>query len=659
MQTIPSPIPTGYDVLEAPVGSGATNTGLYDVLVGGLPFNLATSPDNPFVRRRVQATAQKLQQASEPGEATLTDWWRSAQSSFHGGAGQMFLEPGVPTPVAKVRFDTSFNIDPFTAGQVTRLPDVTSIYTLPSAETRAFAVSTNYGAGGASQDYALVAQGAVLMRFEFPHGGGAPTSGALSAPAVTSLVVTSMVTDGRAVYCGATWVSGGTPTSGVLRLDALDTGGTPVVIYAAAGAVAVYAGWVKGRLLAARGRSLYELDAGVSAGANAFPAATFTHASQLWEGSGGWASSPTGILCGGTSGGKSDAAELSLTSVAGVPTLTGGSIAFELPPGEQLTALASSSGSFLAVGTSVGVRFGKWNGFTSALEYGPLTVETTAPVYGFEGRARFVYNTATALLPGGESGLACVDLGTQVDDAGRLAWATNLPGDKALTGVSWDVSALPESRQLVFVVGDQVLLEGVGPGSTRPAWIRMSRTRMGTVEPKLFKLGRVRGNIQAGQLSVIAYVPNGPDEDATVLATFANTTVEPEEFRMPAGSREWVALRVSLGGADCVFNSYVISALPAPRWQWEYSIPCILQKNETNRSGVLVTPHLSARQRLEQVQKLVSAGDEVMFVEWDKASSARTLVTVADMEFRQASPPQRDSSFGGVLTLLLRTTEGP
>lgn len=653
---IPAPIPSAYVVATPPPGGGSTDTGRFDILVGGQPFNIAASADNPFRRTKVQAQAQRIQQASEPGEATLTDWWRSAQSSFHAGAGQTFLEPSVPSPVAKARFDTSYNVNVFTPGQVTRLPDTSAVYTSVYAN-RGFLVTGYSGA----DEYAIYTNYNDITQLVFAGAGSTAVPTTLPLPVGTSAAYCdSLCSDGVSYYGGMVWTEGGVQKMGVWR-GVIASATAPTIIYATSWTgTPVYVGWAKGRLMAAVGRSVYELNAQI-VGVNALPAsANFTHAATDWKGSGGWAESPTGVLIAGTAGTRSDIVELTLTDVDGAPTLVGGAVSATLPDGEYATSLKSYAGSFLAIGTSRGVRIGSWAEYSSALRYGPLTVETRLPVYGLAGRDRFIYATGTKVNANGRSGLVCIDLSTQVDEAGRLAWAADIPmpivhsQDEAQTA-----AVMPLSRRLIFSIQGKVFLEGDGPGSTGDAWLRTSKARMGTVEPKLFKLGRVRGTVSAAELSVAAYTPNASDEDAVPLATFTNLSTEPEEFRLPPGAREWIALRVGLTGSDCVFNGYVVSGLPAPRWQWEYTIPCHLQVTEKNRRGQEFKPPLTPRQRLTAMQELVEAGEEVQLVEWDKDGNVATAVTVTDLQFNQTSPPQKDSSFGGQLTFLLRTTEGP
>ncbi len=80
-------MPYGDDITEGipyalsnPAGSTAyILTGpAYEVAFAGLPFFLAASDEQPYRRVTAQYRKQQIDQTREPGEQTLTGWWRTS-----------------------------------------------------------------------------------------------------------------------------------------------------------------------------------------------------------------------------------------------------------------------------------------------------------------------------------------------------------------------------------------------------------------------------------------------------------------------------------------------------------------------------------------------------------------------------------------------------
>jgi len=99
----------------------------YDVAVGGEPFFLAPTDQNPYQRETAPYRKDQFDNGKEPGEQSLTGWWIRSQSSFHVGNGIKFYDPstGESSPY---RFADSQGVDVWTKGQVTLLKDVVSTH---------------------------------------------------------------------------------------------------------------------------------------------------------------------------------------------------------------------------------------------------------------------------------------------------------------------------------------------------------------------------------------------------------------------------------------------------------------------------------------------------------------------------------------------------
>ena len=104
----------------------------YDVAVGGLPFFLAPTDQNPYQRETAPYRKDQFDSASEPGEQSLTGWWIRSQSSFHVGNGIKFYDPS-SGEATKYRFADSQGVDVWTKGEVKLLKDVTNVHVTTGA----------------------------------------------------------------------------------------------------------------------------------------------------------------------------------------------------------------------------------------------------------------------------------------------------------------------------------------------------------------------------------------------------------------------------------------------------------------------------------------------------------------------------------------------
>lgn len=94
-----------------------------DVAVGGIPFMLATSSEVPQSIETIAVRKDQLDSEKDPGEQSLSGWWRRSQSSFHQGAGFLY-EPTTDDP--HEGFWDSENVEVFNKGDLTLLPAVVS-----------------------------------------------------------------------------------------------------------------------------------------------------------------------------------------------------------------------------------------------------------------------------------------------------------------------------------------------------------------------------------------------------------------------------------------------------------------------------------------------------------------------------------------------------
>lgn len=640
--TIPHLIPVVDPLPAVPLPPVANQAlfGTYDVAIGGQGFRLASDVDRPLVWDLMQyaiptySARSQLDNPSEPGEETLTTWWIRAQSSFHGGAGNLNIERiDLPPEFTHIRFDQSKNVDPWFPGELRRLPDTTRITTDTSPSIAACSLSADRAV--------YVNQSGQLMLLN----PDAPSTAQFTA---VLDVVTACCSDGQRAYAVS-------PTGGSVWRVSPSSTSTATEIATFTPTTSATVAWVKGRLMLGADNKVYEVDSTVSS-----PVALGTDELKYTHPTPGWAwrcfaESASSILAAGDAGSHSEVAEFALVTEAGTPTLAVADVALTMPPGERILSMLNTMSSFLALGTTAGIRIAEFGDAYSAsdLTYGPLILpvtETQFEVAALAARDRFIFAAGLAV---DEPGLVRVDLGTKTDQAGRYAYATDLIAPLAgLTATPVTaVVALPSGRLLFSVPGYGIVLEGDGPGTGREAWLRTSRIRFDTTEPKLFKLAHLRGDFSDSSLRCDGALSTG----VTSTATVGFVDGDPDEFALPSGTAEWLTLTFNLNGADCVLNSWGVKALPATRRQRSIQVTCAVADRETDRSGHRTVDRGSARNRVEALYELAEAGDVTIFQEFSLYGERRTLVRINRVMFEETARPTQTSDFGGRVTIQMET----
>jgi hypothetical protein len=608
--------------LGVPSASSATYTvsGVgYDHAIAGLPFLAASSDRYPYQRGLVDQRRQQVDTSDEPGEQSLEGWWLRSQSDFTGGAGTRFLEPVSDEFVAR-SFHTSVGVDVWTAGELSLLNDVESLKTLGSGATGCAVVAS----GGTEYLFSLDGSGV--------YRDGTAVTGWTSAP-------TSIVSAGsRLLACHA---------SGIDVLASPFT--TPTSLVTGAGS-APSAWWVKQRIMAAIGASLYEIP--LSGGA--LPAALYTHPNSDWR----WTAvveTPSAILAAGYAGSLSAIYRFTLDADGDLPVLSKAVTAAELPAGETIHGLFYYLG-LLCIGTSRGVRVGQVDG-QGGLVFGPLSYGSSAAVSAFAGRDRFVWfgvGDSPGLFDSGVSGAGLVRLDlSSTDGAGRYAWANDLR-----TALSGSVSA-------VQVLGNGRVAFTASDGSTGRLWretatpvaaggeLTTGLVRFNTLEPKVFRNVRIRGDVDGGTVTVYQWdgttrVSLATLDGATNLANLLETDPEPT-------GQLGLTLRLTPDGSDApTLTGWQLRALPAVERSQLIVVPLMCFDRETDQFGNLTGTEGSALARYRALVDAVGGGQIVTYQ--DLNTGERHAVQVEDIQFTQtASAKNTESGFGGFIQVRMRT----
>jgi hypothetical protein len=608
---------------EASAAAYTSTDYAYDYAIGGLPFLSAASDESPYIRETAPYRKEQFDAAQDVGEQSLVYWWLKSQSSFHGGAGQKYLDTALnDDPLQPIRFDTSLGVNVWTPGQVTLLRQA------PANVASTVSSQRLLGAVDGSTPVYFLAAGSALSRCT-----GSASSAVTWGGTGTIL---SLATDGsNYLAADSTGIYRGTLAGGA-GSKLWDTGSSKVTI-----------AWVKQRLVAGIGNKFYELDGS----GPTLPAAKYTHPNSGWQ----WTSiveGPSAIYAAGYAGSTSAIIKFTLDASGVVPTLTSAVQVAEMPPGEQITCLFTYLGSLMGIGTNRGVRVAEI-GSDGSLAYGPVVFSTPTPVRGMVGDDRFLYVGAGNGLDG-KSGLYRVDL-AQPLPFGGYAYATDLQAKVA--GEVSGVSLL--GTRLVFVVeGSGSYLQSDSlyePSGT----LTTSRIRYGTVEPKLLKYVRLRAAPLAGGLAVSYTGPNGT---TTRLGSFNTAgTTDLDELSVNSQPVEFASLTFTLSAtADQLdtpeFRSYQLKALPAAKRQRLMRLPMLCFDVERDRSGQQLNGVGSALRRLEALEALEEAGDAVLFQHFEADGRIRSrLVVIDEVRFIQQDPPSNANGWGGVVLATLRS----
>ncbi len=437
---------------------------VYDVAIGGEPFFLGASDKYPYHRETASYKRQQLDLTQQPGEQTFEGWWLRSQSSWHLGAGINYLEPLQGDDVI-YRFNKSNGVNVWTPGEATLLSDVVNVLAVSTESQLIGAIDGN------NVSCVFVSDGSALKRV-------APTGSTGSVTTVTyggsGSDIVSLTQDGTNYYAAnSTGIYKGLLTGSGTGSKVWDTG-----------TANVSTGWVKQRLFAGIGASLYEL---VGTGPT-LPTALYTHPNSNWK----WTSiveGPTAIYASGYAGTTSAIYKVSLDTDGTLPTLTSAVTAADFPDEEHVTSLGTYLGKYMLIGSNKGVRVGLID-TAGNIAYGGLTYNQASNdhITGFAFQDRFAYATVTQDIDG-KSGLIRIDLSTPNSD-GLYPWANDLAS--AATGNCNSVAFIGETNRLAFVVEGSGLYFQHPTQLVASGYLDTGAIRYNTMEKKHFKLIKVR-----------------------------------------------------------------------------------------------------------------------------------------------------------------------
>lgn len=624
------PAPQSYVTLTIPHSLARTGTSTnpyqdyyntYDYAIGGVPFRAEISPENPLIRSSAQFKKDQFDNGVEPGEQSLTGWWLRSQSSWHLGTGIVNSDVRLDE-TAEFRFANAEGVNPWIRGQMTLLRSM-DLASAGGSSVLALGVT-------GSADGVLYANDNALSLVT-DSGETAITWGG-------STTVLSIASDGASWYAAA---ADGIYTGALVGT----TTGSKLWTISAARCVLR---WLKSRLIAGIDEAIYELVPPVGTAPHTLPAATYTHPNSMWS----WtdmADGPSAIYAIGYHGVDSSILKLTLSTEGALPALTLATNAAELPRGETGRALYTYLGRYLMIGTSKGCRVAVI-GPDGAIDYGPL-IETPSSVRSFVAMDHYVWAGHSMGFEDGTSGALRIDLSEPLA-GGRYPYAKDV-----MCHVAGNVMSVTtfgrQNRAVLAVAGQGLYVESVDSYETS-GYFTTGRIRFHTLWPKLFKRLNVKADL-AGPIAISSIDDRGNE---VLLASISSASQQGEDLPInyPSTPQEFIQLRFTLSGDGLVtpvMRGYQAKALPGGPRPRRYVIPLRCYDNELGNDGVRSGYKDFGLERLAAVEALDSSGEVVLFQ--DLASNTAESVTIEQTEFRQVVAPQPGGTWGGILTVELRT----
>lgn len=618
-------IPTGsipVDLSQAVTQSQSSGYHL-DVSIDGIPFNLKPTNENPWVWEVREDRREQFDNSSEMGEQTFGFWWLRSQSSFHGGAGQEWLDSGTEDPaLSRIRFSSSESMDVFSvAGQATPRGVATNtaitsvVRGVPFTRTGVNKIAIAKG-NTDSLDFYNVSPFAFDANVSLGEGGAA---------------CLDITTDGERLFVAI--------NNKIIRID---EAGVQVDIATLAFTKAVRLAYVKKRLILAHGKDVYQVD--TDPGAPPVALVYGTHGIFQVR-TPGWAftdiaEGPNGIYLTGYAGLTGQVWQISETESGATIVLGGGTLQITLPTGEIPYAIFFYVNSLFVLGTSEGARVGSFSP-DGRPQFGPLSYELS-PV-------RCVGAIGRRVLIGADGGLYELDLGQLVTRAGAYAYAHRHDATtvSAYNSIVTSGSIGNVAAYAIHATGIEVEAAD-SSGSLATSWVTWS-----TTEPKRVYSVVVQGRVTTGTASVTVENFEG---DTAVYSIGADASRTSWEFGVDLDSSS--AFRVTVEfteGTDVNFlTSIQLKALPQERRYETIALPLMMHNFEQTSGGYTIGYDNFAVDRVKALISVARTNETITVV--NNVTNESYRCQIRDMQFRQVDgiAPAVGHKVGGTVNVVLR-----
>jgi len=622
----------------------------FDVAIGGMPFIYAITDQTPYKRQTAEFRTQRFDNARDPGEQSLSGsgYWIRSQSSFHLGGGITYQEPIVGTPdEVKFQFSDSVGIDPWTPGQL-QLLHSTSLTQASTALSGVFSTIIS----GVEYLVKVTGSSAVTARVTLTTTAGS----------VTTVINNSQITE------AILWAAMGgndlmmvTPTK-VWRYSFDE--GTPALHqdYAinTANATSARISYVKQRFMLGytdvnKNTFVYELVRNLGSSINLSTLTAVNGSATLPIGFSfmGITESSAAIYVGGFSGDEGLAMKISVDNNGSLSTMT---TVLVLPRGEKLTGLYGYLGTFVAVGTSRGVRIAIADA-EGNLSYGPLVYESASDIYAFTASNEYIFAGVKGEVDG-YSGLIRINLGAPLSN-GKYAYAKDVYA-AGTTGAVWFIATFANNHK-AFTIENSGMWRESQTDYVESGEIITGIIRFDTFENKAWKRIKIRlEDVLQGDIDMFRVI-DGVDiafqtipEGTTTIYDYDLASVFPE-----VSAEAQFKFRLNRNDTDptkgAIIYGYSVKALPTPTRARVLQIPIFLFDKETDRNRQIVGFDGYALARLQALEQMEAQGETVIIQDFT-AGGEPTESIIEQVTFTRTTPPQAGfSGYGGIVTVVART----
>lgn len=634
------------------------NTYAFDVAIGGIPFLMNITDETPYRRSTARWKYERVDQAREPGEQTLdSGLWVRSQTSFHLGQGIQFQEAlEGNAEQLRFRYFTGAGVDPWTPGQLSLLKKTTKLFPASGSTTgRTLALPATI----AGTDFVLVidcaAAGGAAVRVAKVNAAGTATTLVLGSALATEILAAE--TDGTSLFL--------VTATNVYDYDLTAASPTLHNHYSINTANAYFASikYVKNRIVLGISyvtgttpiAAVYELPFATHGSTTNLstitPIANTTTVPIGWR----WSDIAEGrgaIYLSGYAGDKSAIFRVQPdnTGVLGAAV----SVA-DIPRGEVVHALFGYLGTFLAIGTSRGVRMAAIAD-DATIVYGPLIFTTENPVTCFAARDSYIWAGVKAGVSGA-SGTFRIYLGALLDD-GSYPHATDISAG-GTTGAVNSLGFFPSSAQLFMAITASGAWLQHATDLVDEGTITTGIVNWGTLEKKAWKRVRVETATLLGNIEVYADSNEGRSQIATLTtgnsynadfgleSAYLNTQVNGQlTFTLYKS-----AVNNTTGG---VLKGYAIKAIPSPTRSRLIQLPLMCYDFETDRRNARFGVHQGAKLRLSALETVESIGSTVLVQDFNSGENFDAVIE--EISFSRMTPSSGPlDNFGGIITITMRT----
>jgi hypothetical protein len=341
-----------------------------------------------------------------------------------------------------------------------------------------------------------------------------------------------------------------------------------------------------------------------------------------------------------------------------MPTLTSAVVAAELPAGEIIEKIFYYLG-YMMIGTNKGVRAAIVSDQDGSINYGPLIIETSQPVYDFAARDRFIW--AASGIGALDGGVTRIDLGNELETL-RFAWANDLRISQTAEHYTTACAFIGKTNRLAFTTAYEVTDGAIYLESATElvpsGFITTGNIRYGTLEPKNFKRLLGRGDFSKGSMTLETVDKDGIEYDHISY----DASIPPIEVgtQNPSTAQEYVAYKFILyrdattASAGPIFKGYQAKATIATPRQRVMRFPVYCFDVETDKYNSVVGYEGRAFDRIQALEDVEENGDVITWQDLSTGESRQAIIE--QITFTRMTPPdKRFDGFGGVLEITIRT----